>query len=149
MTFSERFDHIDHIEDILYMVLIGSGAERQIDNVKLSRYACYLILQNADPSKPVVAQGQTYFAVQTRLQEIRQMDEYNALSSEEEKRLFLRNELRRHNSELAEAAQNAGILTNVDYAICQNHGYKGLFGGLDAKVIHTQKGGVSEINLFY
>lgn len=129
----------DHIEDILEMVLIGSGAERQIDDVKLSRYACYLILQNADPAKAVVAQGQTYFAVQTRLQEIRQMDEYQALSSENEKRLFLRNELRRHNSQLAEAAQNAGVITNIDYAIFQNHGYKGLYGGLDAKAIHYQK----------
>lgn len=130
----------DHIEDVLDMVLIGSGAERQVDDVKLSRYACYLILQNADPSKTVVAEGQTYFAVQTRLQEIRQMDEYNALSSEDEKRLFLRNELRRHNSQLAEAASDAGVITNMDYAIFQNHGYKGLYGGLDAKAIHTQKG---------
>lgn len=129
----------DHIEDVLEMVLIGSGAERQIDDLKLSRYACYLILQNADPAKAVVAQGQTYFAVQTRLQEIRQMDEYKALSSENEKRLFLRNELRRHNSQLAEAAQNAGVITNIDYAIFQNHGYKGLYGGLDAKAIHSQK----------
>jgi DNA-damage-inducible protein D len=130
----------DHIENILDMIIVGKGAERQVDDVKLSRYACYLILQNADPSKTVVAEGQTYFAVQTRLQEIRQMDEYNALSSEDEKRLFLRDELRRHNSQLAEAASDAGVITNMDYAIFQNHGYKGLYGGLDAKAIHTQKG---------
>ena len=134
------FDVKNHIVDFTDMVLIGSGAERPIADVKLSRYACYLILQNADPSKEVVANGQTYFAVQTRMQEIRQMDEYTALSTEDERRLFLRNELRRHNSQLEEAAQNAGVITNMDYAIFQNHGYKGLYGGLDAKAIHAQKG---------
>ncbi|MEI7503490.1 MAG: DNA damage-inducible protein D [Paludibacter sp.] len=130
----------NHIVEANDMVLVGSGAERQVDSYKLSRYACYLILQNADPGKTVVAEGQTYFAVQTRLQEIRQMDEYNALTTEDERRLFLRNELRRHNSQLAEAASNAGVITNMDYAIFQNHGYKGLYGGMDAKAIHTQKG---------
>ena len=71
----------DHFEDILDMVSIGSGAERRIEDIKLSRYACYLIVQNADPAKEVVALGQTYFAVQTRLQEIRQMEEYNQLAT--------------------------------------------------------------------
>ena len=122
------------------MVEIGSGAIRKTENVKLSRYACYLIVQNADPSKEVVAQGQTYFAVQTRLQEIRQMDEYNVLDNEDEKRLFLRNELKKHNVQLAETAKDAGVITNLDYAIFQNHGYKGLYGGLDAKGIHGVKG---------
>ena len=83
---------LDHFEDILEMVSIGSGAKRPLESVKLSRYACYLIVQNADPSKEVVANGQTYFAIQTRIAEIKQMDEYNRLSSEEEKRLFLRRE---------------------------------------------------------
>lgn len=83
------------------MVRIGSGAERQIENIKLSRYACYLIVQNADPSKEIVALGQTYFAIQTRLQEISQMEEYNRLSTEEEKRLFLRGEMAKHNLQLA------------------------------------------------
>jgi len=129
----------DHFEDVLEMVAIGSGAKRETENVKLSRYACYLIVQNADPGKDVVALGQTYFAVQTRLQEIRQMDEYNALDTEDEKRLFLRNELKKHNVQLAEAAHDAGVITNIDYAIFQNHGYKGLYGGLDAKGIHTKK----------
>lgn len=131
---------LDHFEDILEMVQIGSGAKRKSKSVKLSRYACYLIVQNADPSKEVVANGQTYFAVQTRIAEIKQMDAYNALTSEEEKRLFLRNELARHNSQLADAAKNAGVIESVDYAIFQNHGYKGLYGGLDAKAIHTRKG---------
>ena len=122
------------------MVSIGSRAEHSLKSVKLSRYACYLIVQNADPSKEVVANGQTYFAIQTRIAEIRQMDEYNRLTSEEEKRLFLRNELARHNSQLADAAKNAGVVESRDYAIFQNHGYKGLYGGLDAKAIHARKG---------
>jgi DNA-damage-inducible protein D len=129
----------DHFEDILEMVRLGSGSERQVDSIKLSRYACYLIVQNADPSKEVIALGQTYFALQTRLQEITQMEEYNALTAEDEKRLFLRNELRRHNSQLAKTAHDAGVLDAVDYAIFQNFGYKGLYGGLDAKAIHHRK----------
>ena len=131
---------LDHFEDILEMVSIGSGAKRPLESGKLSRYACYLIVQNADPSKEVVANGQTYFAIQTRIAEIKQMDEYNRLSSEEEKRLFLRNELARHNSQLADAARHAGVIESRDYAIFQNHGYKGLYGGLDAKAIHARKG---------
>jgi len=130
----------NHLVDFNEMVPIGSGAERQMESVKLSRYACYLIVQNADPSKEVVALGQTYFAVQTRLQEIRQMDEYNNLSSEDEKRLFLRDEMAKHNIQLASAAKDAGVIEPIDYAIFQNHGYKGLYGGLDAKDIHKKKG---------
>jgi DNA-damage-inducible protein D len=129
----------NHFVDFNEMVLIGSGAKRIIENFKLSRYACYLIVQNADPSKEVVALGQTYFAIQTRLQEIQQMDEYNRLNTEKEKRLFLRNQLREHNVQLADAAKDAGVIENIDYAIFQNHGYMGLYGGLDAKGIHKMK----------
>ena len=130
----------DHFEDILDMVSIGSGAERKIEDVKLSRYACYLIVQNADPAKEIVALGQTYFAVQTRLQEIQKMEEFQKLKTEDEKRLFLRNEMSEHNKHLAEAAKGAGVIDPIDYAIFQNHGYKGLYGGLDAKGIHKRKG---------
>jgi DNA-damage-inducible protein D len=130
----------DHFEHILDMVRIGSGADRPIENIKLSRYACYLIVQNADPSKEIVAQGQTYFAVQTRLREISQMEAYQRLSTEEEKRLFLRGEMARHNIQLASAAKDAGVIEPVDYAIFQNHGYRGLYGGLDARGIHNKKG---------
>lgn len=130
---------VDHVVEVNEMVSIGSGAERELPSYKLSRYACYLIVQNADPTKQVVALGQTYFAVQTRLQEIKQMDEYNRLSSEEERRLFLRNEMSRHNTYLATAAKNAGVNEGLDYAIFQNHGYQGLYGGLDAKAIHKRK----------
>ena len=121
------------------MIEIGKGGKRSVESVKLSRYACYLIVQNADPGKEVVALGQTYFAVQTRLQEIQQMAEYTRLSSEDEKRLFLRNELRRHNSQLADAAKYAGVIDPVDYAVFQNFGYQGLYGGLDARAIHLRK----------
>lgn len=130
----------DHYEDILGMVSIGSGAEREVDDVKLSRYACYLIVQNADPSKEIVALGQTYFATQTRLQEIQQMEAYQQLKTEEEKRMFLRKEMFEHNNQLAVAAKNAGVIDPIDYAIFQNHGYMGLYGGLDAKGIHRKKG---------
>lgn len=130
----------DHFEDYLEEIEHGKGAKQVYESVKLSRYACYLIVQNADPSKEVVAQGQTYFAVQTRLQEIRQMDEYNRLASEDEKRLFLREEMKRHNIQLADAAKGAGVVEPLDYAIFQNHGYMGLYGGLDAKGIHKNKG---------
>ena len=129
----------DHFEDILEMVSIGSGAERELDAIKLSRYACYLTVQNADPGKKIVAQAQTYFAIQTRIAEVQQMDAYNRLSSEDEKRLFLRNELAQHNSQLANAAKDAGVIEPRDYAIFQNYGYMGLYGGLGAKEIHARK----------
>lgn len=130
----------DHFVQFHEMVNIGSKAQRKMESIKLSRYACYLIVQNADSNKEVVALGQTYFAVQTRLQEIQQTELFNNLSTEEEKRLFLRNELRAHNTQLAEAAKNAGVIEAIDYAIFQNHGYQGLYGGLTAKGIHEQKG---------
>jgi len=130
----------DHFEDYLEEITHGKGAKQTYESVKLSRYACYLIVQNADPSKEVVAQGQTYFAIQTRLQEIRQMDEFNQLSSEDEKRMFLRDEMKKHNIQLADAAKDAGVIEPLDYAIFQNHGYMGLYGGLDAKGIHKRKG---------
>jgi len=129
----------DHFEDILEMVDIGSGAKRQIPDVRLSRYACYLIVQNGDPSKPVIANGQTYFAVQTRRQELGDAERYAGLS-EDERRLMLRDELAKHNRDLAAVARQAGVETGLDYAIFQDHGYKGLYGGLGAKEIHARKG---------
>ena len=131
---------LDHFGDITEMVTIGSGAQRPIDTIKLTRYACYLTVQNADPSKTIVAQAQTYFAIQTRIAEVQQMEEYNRLSTEEEKRLFLREEMAKHNSQLADAAKDAGVIEPYDYAIFQNYGYQGLYGGLGAKEIHARKG---------
>ncbi|MGB0977074.1 MAG: DNA damage-inducible protein D [Prolixibacteraceae bacterium] len=134
-----NMDPNDHFVEITEMIELGKGGKRELLSLKLSRYACYLIVQNADPSKEVIANGQTYFAVQTRLQEIKSSEDYNQLTTEDQKRLFLRNELKKHNTQLAEAASNAGVISTYDYAIFQNHGYKGLYGGLGAKEIHAHK----------
>jgi DNA-damage-inducible protein D len=128
----------NHFVEMHEMVDIGSGAKREMPSVGLSRYACYLIVQNADPSKPIIANGQTYFAIQTRRQELADDETFQRLK-EDEKRLFLRNELKEHNKQLVEAAQQAGVETTLDFAVFQNHGYKGLYGGLDAKGIHQRK----------
>jgi DNA-damage-inducible protein D len=129
----------DHFADMRKMVGIGSGAQRPINDVRLSRYACYLIVQNGDPSKPVIANGQTYFAMQTRRQELANDAQFAQLS-EDERRLAIRNELVTHNKHLAAAAKVAGVETPIDYAIFQDHGYKGLYGGLGSKEIHARKG---------
>ncbi len=129
----------DHFRRVTKLVTIGSKAPRDIGDLHLSRYACYLIVQNADPSKKVVALGQTYFAIQTRKQEVQDTEEYRNLASEDEKRLYLREEMKKHNKQLASAAKNAGVLSGLDYAIFQDHGYKGLYGGLGAKDIHSRK----------
>lgn len=131
------FEIGDHFADVGKMVDIGSGAVREIDDVMLSRYACYLIVMNGDPRKEVIAVGQTYFAVKTRQQEL--IDNYEQLS-EDQKRLAIRNEMIAHNKSLAEAAQMAGVVDPRDYAIFQNRGYQGLYGGLGAKEIHARKG---------
>ena len=124
----------DHFVGITEMIGIGKGGQRAVLTVMLSRYACYLIIQNADPTKEIVALGQTYFAVQTRRQELADH------AKEEERRLLLRNEMRTHNARLAEAAKAAGVIEPFDYAVFQNHGYKGLYGGLTAQDIHRRKG---------
>ncbi|MDD5133813.1 MAG: DNA damage-inducible protein D [Phycisphaerae bacterium] len=123
----------DHFVDITEMVDIGSGAQRPVSSVYMSRYACYLIVQNADPSKEIVALGQTYFAVQTRRQEISEQE------LEDKRRLLLRQEMKTHNVRLAGAAKEAGIVKASDYAIFQNHGYMGLYGGLTSQDIHSRK----------
>ena len=124
----------DHFEQILEMVAIGSGAQRPVEDWRLSRYACYLIIQNADPSKPLVALGQTYFAVQTRRQEL--ADEEAQV--EGRKRLLLRQEMKTHNKRLAGAAKEAGVIQPVDYAVFMDHGYRGLYGGLGMRDIHRR-----------
>ena len=129
----------DHFHFEVKMIDLAKGAKREIEDFRLSRYACYLIVQNGDSSKPVIALGQTYFAIQTRRQELADDAAFNALS-EEDRRLFLRREMREHNKTLVETAKRAGVRSELDYAIFQNHGYKGLYGGLDAKAIHSRKG---------
>ena len=129
----------NHFSQVGKMVKIGSGSKREIEDYKLSRYACYLVVQNGDPSKPIVATGQTYFAIQTRRQELADNESFQRLK-EDEKRLFLRNEMKEHNKELVKVAQQAGVKSNLDFAVFQNHGYRGLYDGLDAKGIHQKKG---------
>lgn len=129
----------DHFAHIRKMVEIGSGATRKLDDLRLTRYACYLVVQNGDPNKSVIANGQTYFAVQARRQELTDDSAtFNSLT-EDQKRLAIRNELATHNKQLAAAAKDAGVATPLDYAIFQDHGYKGLYGGMRAKNIHAHK----------
>ena len=127
----------DHFADVGKMVNLGSGSQREVDDFMLSRYACYLIVMNGDPRKQVIALGQTYFAVKTRQQEL--VENYDELS-EDQKRLAIRSEMKRHNKQLADAAHDAGVETPLEYAIFQNYGYQGLYGGLSAKDIQQRKG---------
>src|SRR3989338_3688110 len=119
----------DHFVDITEMIEIGKGGQREVKAILLSRYACYLAIQNADPTKDIVALGQTYFAVQTRKQELSDQ------VIEDDRRLLLRDEIKIHNIRLAETAKRAGVISSMDYAIFQNHGYMGLYGGLTAQDI--------------
>lgn len=127
----------DHFAEVRKMVKIGSGAKRNVDDYELSRYACYLIVMNGDPRKEVIAFGQTYFAVKTRQQEL--IEDYEKLT-EEQKRLAIRNEMKRHNIALADAAHKAGVQQPIDYAVFQNYGYMGLYNGLKAQDIKERKG---------
>ena len=131
------YEPSDHFADAGKTIAMPKGAKKTIQDYMLSRYACYLIVMNGDPRKEVIAVGQTYFAIKTRQQEL--IENYEELS-EDQKRLAIRNEMIAHNKSLAEAAQMAGIIEPRDYAIFQNMGYQGLYGGLGAKEIHKRKG---------
>jgi len=130
-------DHGLHFARVEKTYNLPTGGIREIGDIALTRYACYLIAQNGDPSKETIAKAQAYFAIQTRRQEL--ADQFPELP-EDERRLAVRAELVRHNIQLAEAARNAGVIDPLDYAIFQNEGYKGLYGGLTAKDIHARKG---------
>lgn len=138
----------DHFVDATEMVDIGSGAAREVETIRLSRYASYLAAQNADARKQAVAFAQTYFAIQARRQEIQDDDvaQYTPLP-EEEKRLLLRDEIKEHNKKLASAAKQAGVILPLDFAIFQNSGYQGLYGGLDRSGIQRRKGIKSKQNI--
>jgi DNA-damage-inducible protein D len=129
----------DHFNLEVKMIVAGKGSKRKTDDYHLSRYACYLIVQNADPNKPIVALGQTYFAYQTRRQEIN--DEL-ALANlpEDQKRLIFRSLMSTYNVRLAEAAKQAGVIEPRDFATFQDHGYMGLYDGMRENDIHSRKG---------
>lgn len=127
----------DHFVDVNKMVEIGLNTTREIKDIMLTRYACYLIVQNGDSKKKFIALGQTYFATQTRKQEL--AESHNELD-ENRKRVSIRKELKIHNISLAKTANKAGVKEGKDFAIFQNRGYKGLYGGLGAKEIHNKKG---------
>lgn len=129
----------DHFNRQVNMITAGKGAQRSKEDYHLSRYACYLIVQNADPAKPVVALGQTYFAVQTRRQELADELALETLP-EDQKRLIYRSQMTIFNTRLAEAAQQAGVIEPFDFAIFQDHGYRGLYGGETAAMIAARKG---------
>ena len=125
----------DHFSQVGKMVNIGSKTSRSIIDYKLSRYACYLIVQNADPRKESIALGQTYFAVQTRRQELTEI-EYSMLT-EDEKRFYQRNLTKKGNYSLNQVAKKAGV-KNFDKF--HNAGYKGLYNGETADDIAKRKG---------
>jgi len=125
----------DDFPEVRKIVEAGATQKKVID-YELSRYACYLIVQNGDPRKEVIALGQTYFAIQTRRQEV--ADYFNQLD-EDNKRLVIRGDIKQWNQMLLEAAHNAGVITNEEYAEFQNAGYMGLYGGLTVDDIHKRK----------
>ena len=126
---------LDHFTQVGKMIKLGKGGNRNVRDYKLSRYACYLIAQNGDSRKRVIALAQTYFAIQTRRQELSEK-EYNTLT-EDEKRLYQRNLTRKGNYSLNIAAKNAGV-KNFDKF--HNSGYKGLYNGESANDIAKRKG---------
>ena len=127
---------LHHFVEVNKTIKMPKSATKEIEDIELSRYACYLIVMNGNPRKKVIAVGQTYFAVKTRQQEL--VDNYEQLT-EEQLHLQIRNQMKIHNKSLANAAHNAGVIEHVDYAIFQNSGYQGLYGGLDRKDIHERK----------
>ena len=128
----------DHFAEVGKMVDIGSGAERSTMDIQVTRYGAYLIAQSGDTRKKQVAFAQTYFAVQTRLNETGQA-QYQRVS-EDQKRIDLRDRIATHNKHLASAAKLAGVVQPMEYAVFQNHGYRGLYGGLDVSGIRQAKG---------
>jgi DNA-damage-inducible protein D len=129
----------DHFHLQVQLIKAGKGARRPTEDIHLTRYACYLIVQNADPNKPIVALGQTYFAYQTRRQEIADELELANLP-EEQKRLIFRSLMATYNTRLAETAQRAGVMKPRDFAIFEDHGYMGLYADRRENDIHALKG---------
>ncbi len=130
------FNIEDCFPEVRKSIISGKGRESTVTDYRLSRYACYLIVQNGDPRKEIIALGQTYFAIQTRRAEV--ADVFNQLD-ENNKRLVVRGNIKQWNQLLAEAAHNAGVITDDEFAIFQNSGYMGLYGGMTVADIHTRK----------
>ena len=126
---------LDHFAGAGKMINLGKGGQREVLDYKLSRYACYLIAQNGDSRKKVIALAQTYFAIQTRKQELLE-DEYNSLT-EDEKRFYQRDLTKKGNYSLNQTAKKAGV-KNFDKF--HNAGYKGLYNGETANDIAKRKG---------
>ena len=126
---------LDHFSQVGKMIYLGKGGQRKISDYKLSRYACYLIAQNGDSRKKVIALAQTYFAIQTRKQELLE-EEYNSLT-EDEKRFYQRDLTKKGNYSLNQTAKKAGV-KNFDKF--HNAGYKGLYNGETANDIAKRKG---------
>ena len=122
--------------EVRKIVTAGATTKPKLD-YELTRYACYLIVQNGDPRKEVIALGQTYFAIQTYRQEV--ADHFNELD-EDSRRLVVRGDIRQWNQLLAETARKSGVITNEEFAVFQNAGYMGLYGGLTVDDIHKRKG---------
>lgn len=130
------FEMVEHFPEVRKTIEMPKNATKKVLDYELSRYACYLIVQNGDPRKQVIALGQTYFAIQTRRQEV--ADYFNQLD-EDSKRLVIRGDIKQWNQMLLEVAHNAGVITNQEYAEFQNLGYMGLYGGLTVEDIHRKK----------
>ncbi|MBQ7884544.1 MAG: DNA damage-inducible protein D [Clostridia bacterium] len=132
------FEIRDHFVEVNKTVEMPSKAKpKTIIDYELTRYACYLIVQNGDPRKEIIATGQTYFAIQTRRQEL---NEYFNSLDEDNKRLVVRGDIKQWNQLLAESAHKAGVLTDEEFATFQNAGYMGLYGGETVADIHKRKG---------
>lgn len=130
------FEIQEHFPEVRKTIEMPKNATKEVSDYELSRYGCYLIVQNGDPRKEVIALGQTYFAIQTRRQEV--ADYFNQLD-EDNKRLVIRGDIKQWNQMLLEVAHNAEVITNQEYAEFQNSGYMGLYGGLTVEDIHRKK----------
>src|SRR5690242_5751774 len=126
----------DHIAHVRNMISIGKGGQRMVDDMRLSRYGAYLAVQNADPDKPIVALGQTYFAVQTRRQELA---DQLAMLPEDQRRLAYRSEMAVLNQQLNEAASKVGVVKPEHFSAFTDHGYRGLYAGETENMIHARK----------